>query len=316
MRELPIIGPKAYTKSWWKKRNTTIGASEASAVMGLSRYSQPYDVYRKKAFTAGNEYLGAVREKAFRRGHALEEFVLNEYHLLVGGSIRYPVPMLIHPKYEFMSATPDALWTDVILSRPVSMQAILKEPYIPVDAKTAARSEGFGEEGTEEIPQEYIIQAQQQMAVTGASRCDMAVLIDGTNYNVRLYPILRNDDIIGSMVSAEHELMERIKDKNPPEPDWAHPRTYDVVRQISGVTEEAVEMSSEASDLWQEIEQLAQKKSEIESAIKTKRAKVLYEMGEAGVGSLPDGRRLVRKKIKRQAKEIAACEYVKLTCQK
>ena len=54
----------------------------------------------------------------------------------------------------------------------------------------------------------------------------------------------------------------------------------------------------------------------MESAIKTKRAKVLFEMGEAGIGSLPDGRRLVRKTVKRQAKEIAACEYVKLTCQK
>ena len=317
MRELPIIGPKSYTKAWWNKRNKTIGASEAAAIMGMSRWSMPYDVYKKKTFTAGSEYSNASREKAFRRGHALEEFVLNEYHLLVGGSIRYPVPMLIHPKYDFMSATPDALWTDVLIkNRPISLQAILSKPYIPVDAKTAARGEGWGEEGTEEIPQEYIIQAQQQMAVTGASRCDIAVMIDGTNYDVRLYPVLRNEDIIESMISAEHEFMERVRDKNPPSPDWTHPKAYDIVRQVGGVTGEAIDMSDEASEMWKEIEELSKKKSEIESAIKTRRAKVLFEMGEAGIGSLPDGRRLVRKVIKRQAKEIAACEYVKLSCQK
>ena len=141
-------------------------------------------------------------------------------------------------------------------------------------------------------------------------------MIDGTNYDVRLYPVLRNEDIIESMISAEHEFMERVRDKNPPSPDWTHPKAYDIVRQVGGVTGEAIDMSDEASEMWKEIEELSKKKSEIESAIKTRRAKVLFEMGEAGIGSLPDGRRLVRKVIKRQAKEIAACEYVKLSCQK
>ena len=48
MRELPIIGPKSYTKAWWNKRNKTIGASEAAAIMGMSRWSMPYDVYKKR----------------------------------------------------------------------------------------------------------------------------------------------------------------------------------------------------------------------------------------------------------------------------
>ena len=46
------------------------------------------------------------------------------------------------------------------------------------------------------------------------------------------------------------------------------------------------------------------------------KAQVLDEMGSCAVGNLPNGGQLVRKTIKREAREVAASEYVRLTFRK
>ena len=308
-RNVPGIGPSPYTPEWYEARKSTIGASEAAAVCGLSRYAQPLEIYNRKKGASDDE----AQTKAQRRGHVFEDATLTLYHDRVGGTLLKTVPMMIHPAWDFMSATPDAIWMPDEDIRKPNLIGALKAQSIPVDAKTTMHWHEFGEEGTDDIPQEYVMQAQQQMAVTGAPRCDLPVL---KNMDISVYSVTRNDDLIGHIMEAEKELMERVANNDPPAPNWEHPKTYDIIRNMYDVTEEAKEMSRTVDTMWSEVSEMTAQKGKLERAIKLLKAQVLDEMGDCAIGNLPSGGQLVRKKIKREAREVAASEYVRLSYRK
>ena len=305
-KPVPKVGPEAYTDEWFEKRRSSIGASEAAAICGLSRWQQPLDVYKNKKGTLpkweGNE--------ATHRGKLLEPAVINWYHDRVGGTIFNP-PLLIHPEHDFMCATPDALWCKEGIGKLPWSYSL---DYIPVEAKTSGKREEWGEEGTDDIPQEYVMQAQHQMAVTDTERCDVPVL--SHNLSFKLYVVKRNQELIQSIVEASKEMMERVANNDPPEPDWTHPKTYELIRQVYGVSEGAVQLTEDASELWAEAERLSKESNRLRHGAELNKAKILNEMGENGIGHLVDGRHLIRKLIKREAKQMKASEYVTLRCKK
>jgi len=308
-RALPGVGPAPYTPDWYEARKSTIGASEAAAVCGLSRYAQPLEIYNRKTRDLKSE----PQTKAQRRGHVFEDATLTLYSDRVGGTLLKTTPMLVHPSWKFMSATPDGIWMPDELDKAPDLMTALQSQSIPVDAKTTMHWNEFGLEGTDDIPQEYVMQAQQQMAVTGAPRCDLPVLKD---MDVAIYSVVRNDELIGHIMEAEMEMMERIQNSDPPEPNWEHPKTYDIIRQMYDVSGESKEMSAEADQRWREAATLSGEKTKLEKAIKLLKALVLDEMGDCAFGNLPGGGQLVRKTIKREAKEVAASEYVRLIFKK
>ena len=308
-RVMPEVGPAPYTPGWYEARKSTIGASEAAAVCGLSRYAQPLEIYNRKK----KDLKPEPQTKAQRRGHVFEDATLTLYSDRVGGTLLKTTPMLVHPTWKFMSATPDAIWMPDVLERDPNLLQVLKSQSIPVDAKTTMHWNEFGEEGTDDIPQEYVMQAQQQMAVTGAPRCDLPVL---KNMDVSIYSVVRNDELIGHIMEAEKEMMERLGNNDPPAPNWEHPKTYDIIRSMYDVTETSKEMADESAGMWLEASALSEQKNRLEKAIKALKAQVLDEMGDCAVGNLPNGGQLVRKTIKREAREVAASEYVRLTFRK
>ena len=303
----PKRGPKAYTKRWFSMRRRTIGASEAAAVCGMSRWSQPLTVYHRK--TKGESRDEPMTE-AQEMGHILEPSILSGYHKKAKGTMQAPVPMLIHPSIPFMVATPDALWTDMIVSK----REVMDHNYIPVDAKTSRHSADWGDEGTDAIPNEYIFQAQQQMAVTGAQRCDLPVLM--SSLSIKVYKVGRNESLISQIISAERELIERLENKEPPEANWSHPGALDLMKEVYEVKEESVQLDDLAADLWDDIAEWKSSRSELDRKISSHKARLLGMIKDAAKGELPDGRTIKRKKIFRESVEVPAYSYVRMSCTK
>lgn len=307
MRQEPVIGPKVYSEEWWKARQFCFGASEAAAICGLSRWQQPLSVYESKRNYAK---FNNPSTEAQRRGHRFEPVILEWYTEMREGHIHLP-PMLIHPKHDFMSASPDALWTK---EKAGNLPWSYSFDYIPVDAKTTSHSGEFGESGTDDIPQEYVMQAQQQIAVTDAPYCEFPVLFPG--YDLKIYKVDRSDTLINLIIEAESEMLERIRNEDPPEPNWQHPKTYELIRAVHGVSGKTVQMSDFSTNLWEENELLGKQISELKKKQDFNKAKILHEMGDAGVGVMTDGRQLVRKVVKREARNVKASEYTSLRCKK
>jgi putative phage-type endonuclease len=309
-KELPVTGPMAYTKEWYEARKKTIGASESSKVLGMSRYGQALDVFiEKKKDPSDHDPM----TDAMRRGHALEPACLSMYQQRVGGTLYMDCPMLIHPKHTFLSCTPDALWCpDEINLKKLPWSFALD--YIPVEAKTSEMYAEWGEEGTDAIPNEYLIQCQQHMAVTETERCDVPVWV-GLEH--RVYVVPRDDSIIDAIIDASADMMQRVEADNPPPVDWEHPKTPEIISKLHSVREGVViNLADELVEKWMQVEDLRKQKRELEAKEKLLKAEVEYAMGDANIARMPNGREIVRSIQKRSEYTVAAREFITMRARK
>jgi putative phage-type endonuclease len=182
-------------ETWLAERRTGIGGSDVAPIMGLSKWATPLSVYLDKI----GEGQPVEETPAMRWGTALEPVILSAYRDQTGFAT-IPVPVLLrHDKHPFVIGTPDGIAVDRI-----------------VEAKTARSAEGWGEPGSDEIPEPYILQVQHYMMLTGKALADVAVLIGGSDF--RVYTIPADPELQGMMLDAEASFWSRVQDRIPPEP--------------------------------------------------------------------------------------------------
>jgi putative phage-type endonuclease len=306
----PIPGPKAYTDAWYalryfdecRKIPVTIGASEAAAAIGLSDYETPLHIYlRKRKLLSDKE-----ETERMRMGKRLEPIILDEYGHQTGFKVQ-PTSQLLHwAEDPCISATPDA---DVFEASGVKFVVDAKSSTVRMSGK-------WGEEHSDEIPTDYLIQGQQQMLVADVDRCDFAVLMDGV---VRRYTVRRNDRLIKSMVAGLKELIERIVEGEPPEANWEHSKTPELIKNLYGVdANKAIVLDLDTHITWEEYRSVASMITALEKKKKELQARVLAVMGDAATARFPDDDSvyLQRSIVEVAAREAAPYSYTLLTQKK
>lgn len=278
----PVKGPQPLTPEWLAARKTCIGASEMAAVCGISQDRQPIEVYREKVgetepFT-GNRFT--------RRGSLLEPLLKAEYAELTGHELVTGLPMYFHPERPYVACTPDAC-------------RATDDSWL-VEFKTLSpwRAGELGDVGTDDIPEEWVLQAQTQMAVMGAARVDVFVALGFESY--RIYPVQRNERLIVRMLKAADLFWDRVERREPPSINYEHPGAPDLIREIYGQPQAGLrtQLSDEIVEAWVEYQALGREESRIKAERKALKARVDGALGAAMEGRFPGGRRgLVRKII-------------------
>lgn len=288
------------TDDWHERRTRGIGASEIAAVAGLSKWATPLDVYLRKT----GQFDDRGDNRAMRVGRSLEPVVIREFCEETGEDVAlYPCPMLAHPEHPFLLATPDA---DLVSGR-------------LCEAKTASlRSlSEWGPPGSDEIPDAYLIQCQTQLAVAGRDECKLAVLLGGDE--LRVYTVERNDRLIASLIEAAVEFWSRVERRDPPPPDFSHPRTPDLVRGMyrTIADDQVIRLSDAAIEAWRIYEALGAQIKAKEAERDRCRAEVLAEIGEHAGGDIGDGRFIKRSVVNVKERVQSAYSFVQVrTCKK
>lgn len=182
--------------SWLEARRTGIGGSDVAGILGLSKWKTPYSVWLDKT----GQGVEIEDNAPMKWGRALEPVIRQEYAEATGRVVLQPADMLRHPVHSFMVANLDGMTED----RRV------------VEIKTARAATGWGESGSDQVPQDYLFQVQHYMAVTGFEVADIAVLIGGSDF--RLYEVPADAELQGMMIEAEAEFWRRVQNMDPPEP--------------------------------------------------------------------------------------------------
>lgn len=181
---------------WLEARRGGIGGSDVAAILGLSKWKSPLAVYQEKRGEIGSQ----PDNEAMRWGRYLEPVVRQAYADATGREVRVPPDMLRHPQHEFMLANLDGFTDD---------QRV-------VEIKTARSADGWGEPGSDQVPQAYCLQIQHYMLVTAFPVADVAVLIGGSDF--RIYEVPADRELQDMLVQAEAEFWDRVQRGNPPEP--------------------------------------------------------------------------------------------------
>lgn len=293
----PIEGPGSLTPEWFAYREKTIGASEAAKACGLSEYGTPLSLYLEKTGQvppfAGNEHT--------RRGRRYEPLIAEDWEELRGIKLRrYPCPMFIHGLYDFISATPDGEIDDT--------------SGLEIKSSTWRAKSKLGDEGTDDIPSEWFIQAQQQMLVMNWSRVEFCILIE---LEPHIHVVERNDALISLMIDAERELIERIRDRRPPEPNWNHASTPSLIRELHQTANDCrIVLNGTECELWAEYELVGKAIKKLDDYRDKCKAAVLHAIGDNYAGILDDGRMIRRKLIEKKPYTVDPKPYWDARCVK
>lgn len=279
------------TPEWLAARTTGIGASQAGAACNISRYGGPLDVYyscigEKTEDLEGNEHV--------RFGKFMEPSIVAMYSDEIGKPLTYPLPMCRHEKWPFMLATGDAQEDD---RTGVEIKT--------VDTRYAYESDVINL-GLEECFPEYVLQAQQQMAVMNWDLVNVVMLI---GKKLHKFPIERDNELIEMIAKHEANLWQNVLQRTPPTP--TRPVDLEVLKKRKRIDGGVVALTDEMSKLWDRYERIGKHIKKMEEQRDLIKAKVLHEIGDAPAGVLQNGTHMIRRAvIKKKGFTVAPSEQL------
>jgi putative phage-type endonuclease len=242
---------------WLRLRQKGIGGSDAAAIAGLNKYKSPIQVYYEKVEDIQVE---PEQSEAAYFGQALEDFVAKEFAKRTGKKIRRRNAILQHPEYPFMLANVDRL----IVGEDAGLECKTASEYLKDEWVLG-----------EKVPDQYFIQCQHYMAVTGRSKWYIAVLIGGNKFHWDV--IERDEEIINYLIEIESEFWQRVVEKRPPEVDGTDSSTNllnllypaeSVIDDVAELPDEVDELIDQLESVNEEIKKYQERKAEIENKIK------------------------------------------------
>jgi putative phage-type endonuclease len=256
-------------EEWLKDRMSGIGGSDAPAVMGMSKWKTPLDVFLEKR----GEAPEVLDSEPMKWGRLLEPIVRQEYAERSGQVVRLaPNEVIRAPHLPFMLCTPDGVTENGRL----------------YEGKCARTSEGWGEPGTDEIPEAYLIQVQHSLIVTKLSVADVAVLIGGSDF--RVYEVPADPELQELIVDVESAFWRDVMAGEPPAPQTVEDaqRRFRDVRPGSERT-----ATHEIEGIVGNLRRLRSQIAELEGMEEMHRALVMGFLGDAEVLTDLQGRPLV-----------------------
>lgn len=227
-----VLPGSASEAEWLKARRDGITASEIAVIMGLSPYSSPYALYWQKL----GHLPGQDDNLAMALGRHLEDFVAGAFrdrsplHIWGDGRALYA-----HPEQPWQLATPDRLlFEDCGTSHCQTGGCTCQsDPVAVLECKTYGSYDGWGEDGSDEIPVHYRCQVLWQMDVMGVTAGYVACLFLHSR-QLRVYELALDD-----RAQADLELMrkeaqafrQRLFFGRVPGVDW-RPATHDALRHL------------------------------------------------------------------------------------
>ncbi len=275
-------------ESWLKARLTGIGASEAPAIMGLSKWSSPYSVWCNK--TGKLPYDDTPSEQMLW-GSILEEPVRNEFIRRTSLPVVHIGQFTIvrHDSIKWLQCSPDGLISEDGL-------------YEGKTANTFA-----AEDWDESVPDYVLCQVQHQLAVTGRDYCYVCVLLGGSK--LKYYCVNRDDNFIGEMLKVLDRFWTLVESDVPPEAD-GNLATSSAIRRLHPEDTGLTVILPEIADLLiDERAKLLWQRANLEEQIENNSNRLKLMMGDATYGQTQGGYTVTYKTYDRKEYTVAPTTY-------
>jgi putative phage-type endonuclease len=256
-------------------RQGRIGSSDAAAILGLDPYRSAADVWLEKTGQAdgfdGNEHT--------ERGNLLEPVLLR---WAKGQIAKEEEASDLIPNFE----------SDIAFTHPsglliANLDAVMYPnmqadgPVGIIEAKTTVDNEGWGEPGTDQVPDRVNVQVHHQFVCVPSARVAwVPVLLPGfKKFDWRLYRVERNDELCAIVENAGLDFMERFILPRV-RPDDYRP-SLEVLKRVRREPKKTIPISDELIDNFV-VARAARKQAE--EACELAQAELLSALGDAEAG--------------------------------
>lgn len=259
-------------KKWLELRKTGLGGTDASVIVGLNKYKTVFSLWMEKTNQLEEDGVREVSDDGKERmywGTKLEDLIATKFEEDTGKKVRR-CGMLRSNEYPWMFADVDRL--------------VIGENAI-VECKTTA-SWNKDEWADDNIPDAYYCQVQHYMAVGGWDKAYVICLIGGQHMVVREVP--RNEDDIEALIKAEETFWnENVLANKMPPPDGSSACEMAIRKKFQGGGSEACELSGEWDGIIDQISDLKEQITKLETQKKEKENKLRLEMENSEFGRTP-----------------------------
>ncbi len=275
-------------------RKTGIGGSDAAAILGLGKYATPLSVYLDKTTDTVKETTDAME-----RGNVLEPFVQNLFEMKTGWRVQNNLDTQRNPDHPFMLA---------------NLDGVLPSEKALVEFKTALYTsktkEEWGEEGTDEIPNHYLIQVAHYASVMEADTVHIGALfgderlfrsyrklqttsaetgrslsaddLDDLNCDFRLYSYKRHGELTRKLINRERSFwFDHVMTKTPPNPQDGN--VVDILRAYPMANDRSVVVSEDDVTKIQKLHHIKQQIRDLKTQEEAVKADVLNLFGESSL---------------------------------
>lgn len=213
---MSAVAPLDPRTAWLQQRRTGIGGSDIAAILGLSPWRTPVDVFLDK--TGQTPLETDLGEPAYW-GTVLEDVVADEFTRRTGRRVQRVNSILRHPGHAWALASIDrALVEPGRMAR--ADEGVLKGASGLLECKTGgahALRDWQGADGSDSLPVHYAAQCMWYLAITGQEVCEVAALIGGQHYLLRR--VERDEATIKAMLEqAEAFWRGHVLERRAPEP--------------------------------------------------------------------------------------------------
>jgi putative phage-type endonuclease len=275
---------------WLSIRKGGIGGSDASAIMGVSRYTSEYALWYDKRSTEEPE---ENTNEAMDWGNDLELVVAQRYAKNYGDAVVALPAVLRSKRYPFMFANLDFVCVDPSEQFPAGVVTILPDIAIedvpPINAILEIKTNGIVGRPSQEwedggVPRSYELQGQHYSIVTGCQAVIFAALIGGSGLQVRgrLYNSKTSND---ELIEAERNFWQSVIVGERPPTDGSE-STFKAIHSEFPSSEQG--SISEADDfVMANVRAYEQAKRESDAAeLRTKELRAKLEVAFGGAESL------------------------------
>lgn len=200
-------------------RRKSIGSSDIGIILGVSQFMSPVQLYLQKR----GELPPVQETEAMAWGTLLEHDVCARYQHITGNKVARVNKTQRLKGYD---------WATSHIDRRVVGQSKILE------AKCVGQysGKGFGDAGTDDLPEHILAQVQWQMGVNEMDLCDVAALF-GAQWAMRIFPVERDKELFATMLERAIEFWARVQEGRPPEPEseadckalWSKSRSTTIV---------------------------------------------------------------------------------------
>lgn len=218
------------SEKWHAARLNGVGGSEVAPIIGISPYDSRFSLFHRKRGTIPPLDLKDEMEWGTR----CEPMVAQKYADMHPEFRVVDAGTYCHETRAYQIANPDRLLLDFFTG------IALK----PLEIKYSLFGDGWGKEGTEEIPPYYRTQALHYIDTLGFDEIDVAVFIGGSA-SYREYTIKANAEEQAWLREQVKDFLDDLDTGNLPDID-GHDATYQAIKELHpDIEDETVEVPAE-----------------------------------------------------------------------
>lgn len=285
-------------EEWLAARRETIGSSDVPAILGLSPYRGPWDVYADKMGLA--QEMKETPEMALGRrleGRVLEDYAKGAGVTITPASAEQPT-VWVHRDHPWATCTPDGetigllnglAWNNGIAEAKIDVHGAHWSAWH--EEPTVVGPDAWPEKTWDIFPCPfwYAAQCYWQLEVTGLAFCDIACQGPRISQPVRWHRIMRNPDLQTAILRRVAAWREKhIVGQTPPPADDSAACTY-FVRRLETEAMPRKATQAEEDDLFRADQHAAAAKIEARTAKRLRNGVALTAGGQTLI--LSDGRR-------------------------